>query len=105
MAEEVINRVHIKGRVLRSADAYRHGRTAGALFFALAVPGKDREQESYVDCLALPDTYEQFEGYLEEGDVAEVEGSFVYRTWTDGRGVRRSGPEVLVEKIDVYEED
>lgn len=100
----VINDVHIKGRVLRSADAFQNGRTMDTLYFAVSVPTKkDPERKVYVDCLAFPDTYEQFDGFLEAGEVVTIDGTLVYRTWTDSNGTKRSGTEVLVETIKTEE--
>lgn len=101
-----LNEVRVRGRVLRDADAFRGGKVADVLYFTLAVPAMDgRGQDVYVDCVAFPPQYDDFDGLLEKDEIVEVHGGLIYRTWTDMKGQRKSGVEVCATTVIVEEED
>lgn len=94
------NYARISGTVLRDVDITRQRGKTRTLFFTVAVP-TEGDSYAYVDCLAFPDLYEEFDGFLEAGERITVEGMFDFRTWTDGRGVKRSGTEIRATNIEL----
>lgn len=102
---ETVNSVHIIGRVLRDANP-SSSRTRAAVYFCLKVPSVFRDDELvYVDCVAFPETFDQFEGFLERGEVVEVEGSLQYRKFRDEYGNNMRALEVVADKVSVLEEE
>ena len=102
---EAVNSVHIIGSVIRDANP-RSSRSGCAVYFSLKVPSTFRKNELvYVDCVAFPETFDQFEGFLERGETVEVEGSLQFRKFYDEYGNNARGLEVVADKVTVLEED
>lgn len=108
-----VNFVRFEGVVKRNAEAKELRKGLSVMDFTLVVPSLDGGQGVYVDCEAYGDAVETIGGYVEEGETIGFVGRMGYRTWTDGRGVKRSGTIAIVDRFDTeleafneeYEED
>ena len=109
-----VNFVRFEGTVKRNAEANEIRKGLSVIDFTLVVPSLDGGQGVYVDCEAYGDAVETIGGYVEEGETIGFVGRMCYRTWTDSRGVKRSGTIAIVDQFDTeleafaeeeYEED
>lgn len=99
------NSVHIVGTVLRDANP-TSSKSRSAVYFCLKVPSAFRKGELvYVDCVAFPETFEQFDAFLERGETVEVEGSLQFRKYYDEFGNNQRSLEVVADKVIVWEDE
>ena len=96
------NYVRIVGSVKRNAEAESVREGLRALNFTVEAP-TDSDRPTYVDCIAYGDVVESIEGFVEAGEPIEVEGFLMFRTYTDGRGRKKSSLYVMAESITTEE--
>lgn len=102
---ELVNEIRVMGEVLRDANPIPDG-NGMRVVFCLKVPCKaDQRQLVYVDCIAGQETFEQFDGYLERGEIVMVSGSLSFRTYTMHTGEHKTLLVVMAETVEVFEED
>lgn len=96
------NYVRLVGTVKRDSDANETGNGRSALDFTLVVSGIGNERPTYVDCVAYDQLIveQQLEGFVEAGEVLEVEGHLTFRSYTKPNGMMRSGLVVYVDSVE-----
>ena len=97
-----VNHVTLAGTVKQDAIARRVREGLRSMDFTLVTC--TRGKPVYVDCVAYGRVVdEQLEGFVNEGERIEVEGSLSFRTMTAQDGTRRTRSVVYVERAEPVE--
>lgn len=98
------NYVRLVGSVKRDASQEWIRKGLPVLNFCIAVQG-DGDKSVYIDCIAYGETVEDFEGFVEAGEILEVEGYISFRTYTTTQGKKRTMQYVHVESMSEVEQN
>jgi len=99
------NRVMLVGNLTRDPDL-RDARGSAVCNFALAInrrwrgkDGEQREETTFVDCVAWGRTGEALAEHQGKGDAILVEGRLTLDRWSDDQGNNRQKLKVTAERI------